>query len=79
MKKKKRAIKFNKKERFIYTLGILSFTALFATTIFFETQISNLKMDIEKINYEIEQVEQYLYFKYRHKWRIYHEKLLSWK
>ncbi len=58
MKKKKRAIKFNKKERFIYTLGILSFTALFATTIFFETQISNLKMDIEKINYEIENQEK---------------------
>ena len=48
MKEKKRTLKFNKKERFLYTIGVISFIALFATKIFFETQISNLKMNIEK-------------------------------
>ena len=37
---------------------MLSFIALFATKIFFETQISNLKMNIEKINYQIETQEK---------------------
>ena len=58
MKKKKTVMRFNKKEKFIYTLGVLSAIALFATTIFFETQISNLKMNIEKINYQIETQEK---------------------
>lgn len=58
MKANKRTLKFNKKERFLYTIGVFSFIALFATKIFFETQISNLKMNIEKINYQIETQEK---------------------
>ena len=58
MKSKKRTLRLNSKERFIYTIGVISFIALFVTTIFFETQISNLKMNIEKINYQIENQEK---------------------
>lgn len=58
MKLKKRKAKFNRKEKFIYSLGILAFIAIFATKIFFGAQISNVKMNIEKINYQIETQEK---------------------
>ncbi len=58
MKQKKRKAKFTKKEKLVYTVGLLSITALFATKIFFGAQISNMKMNIEKMNYEIENQEK---------------------
>ncbi len=58
MKKIKRKPLLTKKEKFIYTWGILAIGALFASKIFFGAQISNLKMSIEKINYEIEAQEK---------------------
>ncbi len=57
-KKQKKNSKFSKREKLVYTLGILSFVALFASKIFFGAQISNLKMNIEKINYQIENQEK---------------------
>lgn len=50
---KKRKLKITGREKLLYTLGMLSFIALFATKIFFGAQISNIKMNIEKTNYKI--------------------------
>lgn len=58
MKLKKRKAKFTKKEKFIYSIGVLSFIAIFAAKIFFGAQISNLKMNIEKMNYQISTQEK---------------------
>ncbi len=58
MAKKQRKPKFTKKEKFVYTLGVLAFVALFATKIFYGAQISNIKMRIEEINYQIENQEK---------------------
>ena len=58
MLKKKKNSRFTRKEKLIYTLGAFSFVALFASEIFFGTQISNMKMNIEKINYQIESQEK---------------------
>ncbi len=57
-KKKQRKVKFTKKEKLIYAVGVLSFGALFASKIFFGAQISNIKMNIEKIHFEIENQEK---------------------
>ncbi len=54
MKKRKRKAKFTKNERIIYTSGCLCLIALFVCKIFFGAQVSNLKMNIEKINYKID-------------------------
>jgi Protein required for the initiation of cell division len=58
MKLKKRKVMITKKEKFIYSVGILSFIAIFVIQIFFGAQISNVKMNIEKINYQIETQEK---------------------
>lgn len=58
MKKQKKNSKFSKREKLVYGLGVLSFVALFACKIFFGAQISNIKMNIEKINYQIESQEK---------------------
>lgn len=58
MTKKKKNSRFSRKEKMIYTLGIIAFIALFASEIFFGTQISNMKMSIEKIHYQIESQEK---------------------
>ncbi len=58
MKKKQKNSKFSKREKLVYAIGIFSFVALFASEIFFGTQISNMKMNIEKINYQIESQEK---------------------
>lgn len=55
---RKRRAKLTKKEKMLYGLGFLCFTMLFASKIFFGAQISNLKMNIEKINYKIETQEK---------------------
>ena len=53
-KNKKRKSKFTKGEKFIYSFGVMSLVAIFITKVFFGASISNLKMNIEKINYKIE-------------------------
>lgn len=58
MTRKKRKLKITGREKLLYTLGMLSFIALFATKIFFGAQISNIKMNIEKTNYKITMQEK---------------------
>lgn len=58
MKLKKRKAKFNRKEKIIYSFGVVAFIAIFAVKIFFGAQISTTKMNIEKINYQIETQEK---------------------
>lgn len=58
MKKiKKRKVKVTKGERFIYTLGFLCLISIFVVKVFCGASISNLKMNIEEINYKIEKQE----------------------
>ena len=55
MKKvKKRKAKFTKGEKFIYTLGVLCLISIFVIKVFCGASISNIKMNIEEINYKIE-------------------------
>lgn len=56
MKKvKKRKAKFTRGEKLIYSLGVLCLISMFVIKVFCGASISNLKMDIEKINYKIGQ------------------------
>lgn len=58
MKKiKKRKARFTKGEKFIYTLGVLCLISIFVVKVFCGASISNIKMNIEEINYKIEQQE----------------------
>ena len=52
-KNKKRKSRFTKGEKLIYTLGFMSLVAIFVVKVFCGASISNIKMDIEKINYKI--------------------------
>lgn len=54
---KKRKVKVTKGERFIYTLGVLCLISIFVVKVFCGASISNLKMNIEEINYKIEKQE----------------------
>ena len=58
MKKKSRRLKITLEEKLIIFIIILSIGGLFATQIFFGAQISNIKMEIEKIDYRIEAQEK---------------------
>lgn len=58
MAKKQRKARFTKKEKWVYSLGVLSLSALFASKVFFSAQISNVKMNIERVNYQIESQEK---------------------
>ena len=58
MKKiKKRKAKFTKGEKLIYGLGFICLISIFVVKVFCGASISNLKMNIEKINYKIGQQE----------------------
>ena len=52
MKKNKKK-RFTKGEKIIYTLGFISLVSIFVVKVFCGASISNIKMDIEKINYKI--------------------------
>lgn len=54
MKKKARKLKLTVEEKFIIFLSLSSVVGIFAIQIFFGAQISNIKMNIEKIDYKIE-------------------------
>ena len=56
--KKTRRMKFNMLEKVLYTTGLLCFIGLFVTKIFIGTKVSNMKMNIEKINYKINSQEK---------------------
>ena len=58
MKKiKKRKAKLTKGEKLIYSLGVLSLVSIFVVKVFCGDCISNLQMDIEVVNYKINQQE----------------------
>lgn len=52
--KKNRKLKFNGEEKFIMFISITCLIGIFAIQIFFGAQISNIKMNIEKVEYKIE-------------------------
>lgn len=54
---KKRKAKFTRGEKFIYTIAIICLVSIFVVKVFCGASISNLKMNIEEINYKIEQQE----------------------
>lgn len=55
MKKKTRKIvRLTKGEKMLYTLGVLCFVLTIVIRVFSSASISNLKMDIEKVSYKIE-------------------------
>ena len=54
---KRKKAKFTKGEKFIYTIGIMCLLSIFLMKVFCGASISNLKMNIEEINYKIEQQE----------------------
>ncbi len=54
MKKKTRKLKLTGEEKFIIFISLSCIVGIFAIQIFFGAQISNIKMNIEKIEYKIE-------------------------
>ena len=59
MKKSTRKIvRLTKGERMLYTLGVLCVVFTIVIRVFSSASISNLKMDIEKISYKIENQEK---------------------
>ena len=51
-------MRFNIFEKVLYTTGFLCLIGLFITKIFIGTKVSNMKMNIEKINYKINTQEK---------------------
>ena len=58
MKKKNRKIKLTGEEKFVIFIIISCIVGIFAVQIFLGAQISNVKMNIEKIDYKIENQEK---------------------
>jgi len=58
MKKKSRRIKLNLEEKFLIFSMICCLVGIFAIQIFLGAQISNVKMNIEKVEYKIEVQEK---------------------
>ncbi len=58
MRKKNRKLKLTVEEKFIIFIIISCIVGIFAVQIFLGAQISNIKMNIEKINYKIENQEK---------------------
>ena len=58
MKKHKKIVKLTKGEKMLYSLGFFCLVFTVVVRVFFSASISNLKMDIEKINYKIENQER---------------------
>ena len=58
MKSKQRKVKLTLEEKFIIFVIIICFVGVFASQIFLGAQISNTKMNIEKIDYKIETQEK---------------------
>ncbi len=54
MKKSTRRLRLTKGEKMLYTLGFLCLVLTVFIRVFSSASIANLKMDIEKINYKIE-------------------------
>ena len=56
--KRKRTVKLIPIEKTIYLTGLICLIAIVVIDIFIGTKVSNLKMNIEKINYKIETQEK---------------------
>ena len=54
MRKRKRRMKLTKGERLVYSMGFMALGITILLKIFCGATVSNLKMDIEEINYNIE-------------------------
>ena len=57
-KSTRKVVRLTKGERMLYTLGILCFVFTVVIKVFSSASISNLKMDIEKMSYKIENQEK---------------------
>ena len=57
-KRTKKIVKLTRGERLLYTLGVFAFSFLIVIKVFASAGISNIKMDIEKISYKINQQEK---------------------
>ena len=53
-KNTRKVIKLTKGEKMLYTLGVVCFLLTIVIRVFSSASISNLKMDIEKVSYKIE-------------------------
>ena len=58
MKKRTRKARLTRGEKMLYTLGVLCAVLTIFIRVFSSASIGNLKMDIEKINYKIENQEK---------------------
>ncbi len=57
-KSTRRIVRCTKGEKMLYTLGFMSIIFTIVIRVFSSASIGNLKMDIEKINYKIENQEK---------------------
>ncbi len=57
-KSTRKVVRLTKGEKLLYTLGVLCFIFTLVIRVFSSASIGNLKMDIEKISYKIENQEK---------------------
>ncbi len=57
-KNTKNVMRFTKGEKLLYALGVFCIVALVVLKVFSSASISNLKMSIERVTYEIEKQEK---------------------
>ena len=57
-KNTKKIVRLTKGEKSLYVLGLVSFVLILFIKVFTSAGISNIKMDIEKISYKIDQQEK---------------------
>lgn len=53
-KNTRKVVRLTRGEKMLYTLGVLCFLLTIVIRVFSSASISNLKMDIEKVSYKIE-------------------------
>ena len=58
MKRTRKVVRLTKGEKMLYTMGLLCAVLTVFIRVFSSASIGNLKMDIEKINYKIENQEK---------------------
>ena len=58
MKRTKKIVRLTKGEKLLYTLGTFCLVLTVVIRVFSSASISNIKMDIEKISYKIENQEK---------------------
>ncbi len=58
MRRKSKKIKWTAGEKMLYTMGVFCFAFILVVKVFCSANINNLKMDIEKISYKIDNQEK---------------------